>query len=60
MGHNPIRKPKTTESSPYKLCSGTTISLLTLSISRICSHQQIDDYRKERKTTPQNIHQTKG
>jgi len=39
MGHSPMRKPKTVESSPYGLCSGTITSLLTLGVPRICSHQ---------------------
>jgi len=39
MGHNPITKPNTIESSPGGLCSGTITSLLTMDISRICSQQ---------------------
>jgi len=33
------KNPSKKESSPSKLCSGVTISLLTTRISRICSHQ---------------------
>jgi len=39
MGHSPIIKPKTVESSPGGLRSGTITSLLTMGVSRICSHQ---------------------
>jgi len=49
MGHSPIRKPKTVESSPGRLRSGTSITLMTMGVSPICSHQQVDDHRKKRK-----------
>ncbi|QCE03896.1 NADH dehydrogenase [Vigna unguiculata] len=49
MGHSPIRKPKTTESSPGRLRNGTSITLMTTGVSHICSHQQVDDHRKKRK-----------
>jgi len=39
MGHSPITKPNTEESSPDELRSGTITSLLTTGVSRICSHQ---------------------
>jgi len=38
MGHSPITKPNTVESSPGGLRSRTITSLLTTGISRICSH----------------------
>jgi len=34
--------------------------LLTTGVPRICSHKQVDDHRKERKTTQRTIQQTKG
>jgi len=39
MGHSPMRKSKTVESSPDGLHSGTITSLLTSGVPRICSHQ---------------------
>jgi len=43
MGRSPMRKPKTVESSLDGLrsgtSSGTSTSLLTLGVPRICSHQ---------------------
>jgi len=39
MGHSPMRKPKTVESSLDRLRSGTITSLLTLGVPHICSHQ---------------------
>jgi len=33
------KSPNKRKSSPSRLCSRVTISLLTTSISRICSHQ---------------------
>jgi len=39
MGHNPMRKPKTVESCPEGLRSGTITSMLTPGVPRIFSHQ---------------------
>jgi len=39
MGHSPMRKPKTVESSPDRLRNETITSLLTSGVPRICSHQ---------------------
>jgi len=39
MGHSPMRKPKTVESNPDGLRSGTITSLLTPGVPRIYSHQ---------------------
>jgi len=39
MGHNAKRKLRWAESSPDRLCSGTSITLMTTGGSRICSHQ---------------------
>jgi len=39
MGHNLKIRPKTVESSPSGLCSGTITSLWTTGVCRICSHQ---------------------
>jgi len=38
MGHSPKIRPKTVESSPGRLRSGTITSLWTMGVSRICSH----------------------
>jgi len=47
MGHSPKEKPKRKlKSNPRGLCSGITTSLLSTSVPRICSHQQVDDHRK--------------
>jgi len=57
MGHSPITKPNIVESGPDGLRSGTITSLLITGVSRIYSHQQIDDHRKKRNTghTTNNI-----
>jgi len=47
MGHNLKGRHKVESNS--KLCSEITISLLNMRISRICSHQSIDDHRKKRR-----------
>jgi len=59
MGHGPKEKPKK-GIQPKRLCSRVTISLLATRISRICSHQQVDDHRKEREPHKQDVQQTKG
>jgi len=48
------------KSSPSRLCSEVISLLLTTCTSCICSHQQIDDHRKGRRTTYKAIKQTKG
>ena len=52
-------KPKS-GNQPRRLCSGATIALLTTSISRICSHQEIDDHRKERDPHHKTYNKQKG
>jgi len=58
MGHSPNKKPKQNAmSNPNELCSGIISFRLTSSASRICSHQQVDDHRKSRRTTYRAIKQ---
>jgi len=59
MGHSPREKPKKRIQSK-RLCNRVTIFLLATRISRICSHQQVDDHRKEKEPHKQDIQQTKG
>ena len=46
-----LRKiPNKRKSIPSRLCSGTSITLMITGSSHICSHQQVHDHRKKRKT----------
>jgi len=61
MGHNFKEKPnKNVKSSPSRLCNRIISPMLTTSTSRICSHQQIDDHHKSKRTTYRAIKQAKG
>ena len=48
-------------SSPSRLCSGTSITLMITGSSHLCSHQQVDDHCKRKDhTTKHTIKQQKG
>jgi len=58
MGHSPNEKPKqNVMSNQSRICSGIISSRLTSSASRICSHQQVDDHCKRRRTKYKTIKQ---
>jgi len=61
MGQSPNKSLKQNAMyNPNGLCSEIVSSQLTSSASRICSHQQVDDRRKSRRTTYKTIKQTIG
>jgi len=52
--------PSKPRSSPSRLCSGTSITLMIMGSSHLCSHQQVDNHCKRKDHTTKHATNKEG